>query len=113
MGTEGWVKRSEGYKSDVWSSVTYETTEGGATVDILILSNAKDGMVAVYGSDLRGEKDADDWRRIRRGEVRDAGRHAEAHLWTSAEDTGQHLLFAAMTRSTGRMLLKRRSWAAA
>lgn len=26
MGTEGWVKRSEGYKSDVWSSVTYETT---------------------------------------------------------------------------------------
>ena len=81
MGTEGWVKRSEGYKSDVWSSVTYETTEGGATVDILILSNAKDGMIAVYGSDLRVEKEgADDWRRIRRGEVRDAGTARGAHL---------------------------------
>ena len=47
MGTEGWVKRSEGYKSDVWSFVTYEAVEGGATVDILILSNEKDGMIAV------------------------------------------------------------------
>ena len=26
--------KRQGYKSDVWSSVTYETTEGGATVDI-------------------------------------------------------------------------------
>ena len=56
MGTEGWVKRSEGYKSDVWSFVTYEAVEGGATVDILILSNEKDGMIAVYGSDLRVER---------------------------------------------------------
>lgn len=60
MGTEGWVKRSEGYKSDVWSFVTYEAVEGGATVDILILSNEKDGMSAVYGSDLRvAQQDAD------------------------------------------------------
>ena len=56
LGTEGWVKRSEGYKSDEWSSVTYEAADGGETVDILILSNEKDGMIAVYGNDLRVEK---------------------------------------------------------
>ena len=55
MGTEGWVKRAEGFKSDSWSSVTYETAEDGETVDILILSNAKDGMIVVFGSDLRVE----------------------------------------------------------
>ena len=43
LGTEGWVKRSEGYKSDEWSSVTYEAADSGQTVDILILSNEKDG----------------------------------------------------------------------
>lgn len=36
LGTEGWVKRSEGYKSDEWSSVTYEAADGGETADILI-----------------------------------------------------------------------------
>ena len=55
MGTEGWVKRSEGYKSDVWSSVTYETTEGGATVDILILSNAKE---RIWGTGAEGYPDS-------------------------------------------------------
>ena len=81
MGTEGWVKRDEGYKSDKWSFVTYEAAEDGATVDILILSNAKDGMIAVYGSDLRVEKKTltigDAY-----GEVKFAtlGRHAE-RIW--------------------------------
>ena len=55
MGTEGWVQRATGYKSDTWSSVTYEAVENGKTVDILILSNAEDGMIAIYGSDLRVE----------------------------------------------------------
>ena len=55
MGTEGWVQRATGYKSDTWSSVTYEAAENGETVDILILSNAEDGMIAIYGSDLRVE----------------------------------------------------------
>ena len=86
MGTEGWVKRSEGYKSDVWSSVTYETTESGATVDILILSNAKDGMIAVYGSDLRVEKKAltigDAYAEVKFATL---GRHAERIWGTGAE----------------------------
>lgn len=56
LGTEGWVKRKDGFLSDKWSSVTYEAVENGETVDILILSNDKDGMIAVYGSDLRVEK---------------------------------------------------------
>ena len=86
MGTEGWVKRSEGYKSDVWSSVTYETTEGGATVDILILSNAKDGW--------DGTRSA-------------SGERARKDTRTASSIRGH------TTRSTGRMLLKRRSWAAA
>ena len=86
MGTEGWVKRAEGYKSDVWSFVTYEAAEDGQTVDILILSNAKDGMIAVYGSDLRVEKKTltlgEDY-----GEVKFAtlGRHAERIWGTGAE----------------------------
>lgn len=56
IGTEGWMKRAEGFHSDMWSSVTYETSENGQTVDILILSNALDGMIVIYGSDLRAER---------------------------------------------------------
>ena len=52
QGTDGWVKQAEGFMSDRWSSVTYEAIEDGKTVDILIMSNAEDGMIAVYGSDL-------------------------------------------------------------
>lgn len=58
QGTDGWVKRAEGFLSNTWSCVTYEAVEGEATVDILIMSNAEDGMIAVYGSDLRVEKKA-------------------------------------------------------
>ena len=40
--------------------VTYEAADGGATADILILSNEKDGMIAVYGKRPAGRaKDAD------------------------------------------------------
>lgn len=55
-GTEGWVKRAEGFQSNKWSCVTYEAAVDGETVDILIMSNAKDGMIAVFGSDLHAEK---------------------------------------------------------
>lgn len=56
VGTPGWVKRGDGYKSNRWSYVTYESADRGDTEDVLILSNAQDGMVAIYGSDLRVEK---------------------------------------------------------
>jgi len=56
MGAEGWIIRGEGYASSKWSYVTYEAVEDGQTVDVLILSNEKDGMVVIYGSDLRAEK---------------------------------------------------------
>ena len=56
MGTQGWVLRADGFQSNKWSYVTYEAAENGETVDILIMSNEQDGMVAVYGSDLRVEK---------------------------------------------------------
>lgn len=56
MGTEGWVQRASGFLDDVWSSVTYETAEDGETVDILIMSNPHDGMIVIYGSDLRVER---------------------------------------------------------
>ena len=36
--------------------MTYEAAENGQTVDILILSNALDGMMVIYGSDLRAER---------------------------------------------------------
>ena len=55
MGTEGWIVRGEGYASNKWSYVTYEAVENGETVDILILSNPLDGMVTIFGSDLRAE----------------------------------------------------------
>lgn len=60
MGDNGWVERAGGFNSSRWSCVTYEAVEGegaGAqTVDILIMSNALDGMIAVFGSDLRVER---------------------------------------------------------
>ena len=56
MGTEGWIERASGLKSDKWSYVTYEAAQDGQTVDILILSNAQDGMVTVFGDDLRAER---------------------------------------------------------
>ena len=83
MGTEAWIKRSGGYASDSWSCVTYETQEDGKTVDILIMSNAKDGMIVVYGSDLRVEKKAltlgENYKAVKFGVL---GRHAE-RIWGS------------------------------
>ena len=86
LGTAGWIKRSEGYACNRWSYVTYETTENGSTVDVLLMTNEKDGMVAIYGSDLRVEKKkltiGDNY-----GEVKFAvlGRHMERLWGTGAE----------------------------
>ncbi|MBQ4265132.1 MAG: hypothetical protein IJB85_06440 [Clostridia bacterium] len=81
IGTEGWVKRGEGYRSNRWSCVTYETNEDGETIDILIMSNAQDGMVVIYGSDLRVESKTltigDDYDQVRFAVL---GRHAE-RIW--------------------------------
>ncbi|MBQ7886128.1 MAG: hypothetical protein IJ313_04450 [Clostridia bacterium] len=81
MGTEGWIKRAEGFVSDRWSCVTYETNTEENTVDILIMSNAQDGMVVIYGDDLRVEKKAltigEDYADVRFAQL---GRHAE-RIW--------------------------------
>jgi len=83
MGTEGWIERAGGFACDNWSCVTYEAQEDGETVDILIMSNAKDGMIAVHGSDLRVEKKTltlgDDYQEVKFGVL---GRHAE-RIWGS------------------------------
>ena len=82
-GTEGWIQRAKGFSCDSWSCVTYEAAEDGKTVDILIMSNAEDGMIAVYGDDLRVEKKAlrlgDDYQEVKFGVL---GRHAE-RIWGS------------------------------
>lgn len=86
-GTEGWVKRAEGFMRSRWSYVTYEAEEEGATVDILIMSNAKDGMIVVFGSDLRVERKTlaigDDYAAVKFAVL---ARHAERIWGTGAED---------------------------
>lgn len=93
MGTEGWVKQAEGFASDSWSSVTYEAVEDGETVDILILSNAKDGMIVVYGSDLRVERKAltigDDYAEVKFAVL---GRHAE-RIWGTGDEKNPDSVF--------------------
>lgn len=93
MGTEGWVKQAEGFASDVWSSVTYEAVENGRTVDILILSNAADGMIAVYGSDLRVERKAltigTDYAQVKFAVL---GRHAE-RIWGTGDSANPDSIF--------------------
>ena len=83
LGTESWIERATGFASDDWSYVTYEAQEEDETVDILIMSNAYDGMIAIYGSDLRVEKKTltigDDYAEVRFGVL---GRHAE-RIWGS------------------------------
>ena len=81
LGTEGWVKRAEGYNSNRWSCVTYETSENGATIDLLLMTNELDGMIAVYGSDLHVDKKAlaigDNYKEVKFASL---ARHAE-RLW--------------------------------
>lgn len=81
MGEEGWVMRAEGFMSSRWSYVTYEAAQDGETVDILILSNDKDGMIVIYGSDLRVENKAlaigDEYAQVKFAQL---GRYAE-RIW--------------------------------
>ncbi len=58
---EGWTRLAlpptlpdEGYQSDQWSGVTYEINPEGsdAPIDVLLLSNARDGMICVRGDDM-------------------------------------------------------------
>lgn len=55
-GDDAWIERRIGFTSNRWSCVTYEAVRNGDTVDILIMSNASDGMIAVYGDDLSVEE---------------------------------------------------------
>lgn len=86
MGTEAWIKRSEGYATNKWSCVNYEAVVDGATVDILLMTNADDGMIAVYGNDLSVEKKTltlgDDYAEVRFAVL---GRHAERIWGTGAK----------------------------
>lgn len=81
LGTEGWVLRSQGHSSNRWSCVTYETSKDGATVDLLLMTNELDGLIAVYGSDLHVEEKAltigDDYKEVKFAAL---SRHAE-RLW--------------------------------
>ena len=85
MGSEGWVERGSGYLSSRWSCVTYEAVEDGETVDILIMSNADDGMVVIFGSDLRAEKKTltigDDYAEVKFAVL---SRHAE-RIWGTGD----------------------------
>lgn len=81
MGTEGWLKRAEGFGSDKWSCVNYETAVDGTTIDMLLMTNAVDGMVAIYGHDLHVERKTltlgDDYAAVKFAQL---GRHAE-RIW--------------------------------
>ena len=48
-GTDGWMQFEQEFASDKWSTATYETALNGETVDVLLLSNALDGMWAIVG----------------------------------------------------------------
>lgn len=80
-GTAGWIKRADGFASDKWSCVTYEQSTEQGMVDILIMSNGQDGMVVLYGDDLRAERKTlhigDDYEDVRFAQL---GRHAE-RIW--------------------------------
>lgn len=52
QGATAWIPLGSGFASGRWSWVTYETVRNEATCDVLILSNAQDGVVVVYGDDL-------------------------------------------------------------
>jgi len=49
----GWRMIGNGYQSDDWDFITYETNPEGseAPIDVLLMSNALDGMICVYGND--------------------------------------------------------------
>lgn len=50
--TDAWQCVGTGYQSGHWDWVTYEDASGEDPVDILLLSNAQDGMMALRGDSL-------------------------------------------------------------
>lgn len=85
-GDEAWIKRypqTGALEDDVFDAITYETAVEGETVDLLILTNPKDGMIAIYGNDLHAEKKTiqitADGPEIKFGVL---GRHAE-RIWAA------------------------------
>lgn len=93
FGSEAWVKRAEGYRSDVWSCVTYEAVVDNATVDILIMSNEQDGMIVVYGNDLHVEAKAltigSEYSAVKFAVL---GRHAE-RIWGTGDTAHPDTIF--------------------
>lgn len=94
-GDAGWTERASGYLSNTWSYVTYEAVEDGATVDILLMTNAEDGMIAIYGSDLRVEKKTltigDDYAAVKFATL---GRHAERIWGTGAPGYPDNIFYS-------------------
>ena len=92
-GSSGWVERMSGFHSNTWSSVTYEAVVDNETVDILIMSNAEDGMIVVYGSDLSVEKKTltigEDYAAVKFAVL---GRHAE-RIWGTGDSANPDSIF--------------------
>ena len=81
----GWTRRLAGpLYSDAWDWVTYE--EAGD--DVLILTNAQDGMKALYGADLRIESKETP---VKFGVL---GRHAERIWGAGVEDEPDSLYYS-------------------
>ena len=76
-GDAGWTKRKDGFHSNAWSYVTYDTNGN----DILLMTNAEDGMIAVYGDDLHVDaiklNIGNDYKAVKFAVL---GRHAE-RIW--------------------------------
>ena len=92
-GDAGWTRRLAGpLYADAWDWVAYETVDGegesAATCDVLILTNAKDGMIALYGSDLRVE------RKETPAKFGVLGRHAERIWGAGVEDEPDSLYYS-------------------
>ena len=94
-GETAWTRRGDGYQSNVWSYVTYETARDGATADVLILSNALDGMIALYGDDLSIESKTlaigEGYENVKFAVL---GRYAERIWGTGAKDQPDSLFYS-------------------
>lgn len=94
-GDAGWVERKGGFYSNAWSYVTYETVEENKTIDLLLMTNAEDGMIAIYGSDLRVEPKAltigDEYAEVKFAVL---GRHAERIWGTGAPGYPDNIFYS-------------------
>ena len=90
-GDAGWTMRKDGFHSNAWSYVTYETNGS----DILLMTNAEDGMIAVYGDDLHVEAKTlsigDNFKAVKFAQL---GRHAERIWGTGAPGYPDHIFYS-------------------